>query len=278
MTDEWLDFVVDCRQGVTHQYDIVEGPMADDQIWDYVEDFIEGTEYCIYFVTDGYNAIPLMSVVPYKYSLEGSGGIITPGMGAYAPAQSIDRNKIQEILQNIIYPTLREIAKNNNPYIGILGVNIIMTPYDKIYTLGFKFGIDNPDIDVILPLIKTDLLKIIRAAIVGSLADDYSEFEVYDKAAVAANLLSPNYWKTNIKNSIITGVDDLDDDIVVILNDVRKNQYLEYETSGVNNMTLCVTASTLGNARRKLYDNIDRIQYNDKKYLKDVAATTCSKW
>ena len=42
MTDEWLDFVVDCRQGVTHQYDIVEGPMADDQIWDYVEDYSNG--------------------------------------------------------------------------------------------------------------------------------------------------------------------------------------------------------------------------------------------
>ena len=43
MTDEWLDFVVDCRRGVKHGYDIVEGPMADDQIWDYVEDFMEGT-------------------------------------------------------------------------------------------------------------------------------------------------------------------------------------------------------------------------------------------
>ena len=43
MTDEWLDFVVDCRRGIKHNYDIVEGPMADDQIWDYVEDFMEGT-------------------------------------------------------------------------------------------------------------------------------------------------------------------------------------------------------------------------------------------
>lgn len=43
MTDEWLDFVVDCRRGIKHEYDIVEGPMADDQIWDYVEDFMEGT-------------------------------------------------------------------------------------------------------------------------------------------------------------------------------------------------------------------------------------------
>lgn len=42
MTDEWLDFVVDCRRGIKHEYDIVEGPMADDQIWDYVEDFMEG--------------------------------------------------------------------------------------------------------------------------------------------------------------------------------------------------------------------------------------------
>ena len=43
MTDEWLDFVVDCRRGIKHDYDIVEGPMADDQIWDYVEDFMEGS-------------------------------------------------------------------------------------------------------------------------------------------------------------------------------------------------------------------------------------------
>ena len=42
MTDEWLDFVVDCRHGVRHDYDIVEGPMADDQIWDYIEDYMEG--------------------------------------------------------------------------------------------------------------------------------------------------------------------------------------------------------------------------------------------
>ncbi len=43
MTEEWLDFVVNCRRGIKHDYDIVEGPMADDQIWDYVEDFIEGS-------------------------------------------------------------------------------------------------------------------------------------------------------------------------------------------------------------------------------------------
>ena len=43
MTNEWLDFVVDCRRGIKHDYDIVEGPMADDQIWDYVEDYMEGT-------------------------------------------------------------------------------------------------------------------------------------------------------------------------------------------------------------------------------------------
>ena len=243
-----------------------------------IEDFIEGKEAAVYFLTDGYNAIPLVSTVPYKYSLEGKGGAISCSNGVYAPAQNIDFEKNEEIKQKIVYPALREMSRNNNPYIGILGVQVIITPDDKMYTIDFKIAPDDLDTNVIFSLLNTDFVKLANAAIVGELADDYEEIDLKKSCIVEAVLSSPNYWKTNIKNSIISGLEEVTDEVDIIFEEVCKNKYLEYETCGTRNMIVASGASTLGNARKKLYENVDKIGYTDKKYLKDIAQTKNVDW
>jgi len=243
-----------------------------------IEDFIEGKCSTVYFATDGYNALPLLSSVPYKYSLEGGGGLITSGLGAYAPAQNIDSEKIIEIQQSIIYPALREMAKNDNPFIGIIGAEVIITPYDEMFTLDFKISPDALDANLIFTLLDEDFIRIANAAIVGSLADDYDEIRMKDSSVVSAVLCSPNYWKTNIKNSVISGIEEAQDEVDVIFDEVCRNKYLEYETCGVNNLIVSAESSTIGGARKKLYENIEKIDYFDKKYLKDIAQMRTVQW
>ena len=235
-----------------------------------IEDFIQGLELSFYVITDGYNAIPIMAAVPYKYSLDDTGGALTSGMGAYAPAQDVDRETERKILQMIIYPALSELARNDNPYIGILGVDLIVTPEQKIYAIEFNSCINEPDLQCITELMDANPYDLMRAAIVGSLADDYNYINTKPGAAIAAVLSAPNYGKINLKNAIIEGLDALDDNINIVPGDIKKNEYLEYRTNGRRVLIASTHASTLANARKNLYENLELINYRDEKYLKNI--------
>ena len=92
-----------------------------------VENYVLGHEFSFYVITDGYHALPLGSVATYKQELEGNGGLITEGMGAITPDYKVSKQIEQRILQQIIYPTLNTLARERTPYVGILGVDLIMT-------------------------------------------------------------------------------------------------------------------------------------------------------
>ena len=118
-----------------------------------IEDYVSGQEFSYYVITDGYNAMPLESVVPYKGTLEGNGGSLTSGLGAYAPFYMIDRNLESRIFQEVVYPTLDELAKNGNPYVGVLGIDIILDRQGKLNVIEFNSFFKEPDAQCILELL-----------------------------------------------------------------------------------------------------------------------------
>ena len=100
-----------------------------------IEDFIYGHEFSYYVITDGYHAIPLSSVGNYKFVLDGDGGLLTPGMGAYAPDYKISKNIENYLMNGIIFPALDALAQKGTPYVGILGVDSVLTPENEIIAL-----------------------------------------------------------------------------------------------------------------------------------------------
>lgn len=234
-----------------------------------IENYIAGREFSFYVATDGYNAVPICAVVPYKYASEKDGGSITKGVGAYAPAVFIDDALTRKILQKIIYPALSEAEKNSTPYTGILGADIIIDDYNNLSTIEFNTFFKEPDIECITNLIEDDIIDIFKACTVGSLADDYEYIKLKDKSAISIVLTKIPHHLFDNEQSTLFDLDKLDDDIgITLYNTIDKNNKILVKAGRA--LSLTATASTLGRAKKKLRDNIDLINFNGKKFRKDI--------
>lgn len=231
-----------------------------------IEDFIPGHEFSFYVITDGYHALPLGSVANYKYSLEGNGGLLTAGMGAYTPDYKITSQMEKKILQQMIYPTLNTLARHQTPYVGIFGVDCILTSQEEIYAIEFNSFLQTPDCQVILALLNEDLYHLFEACVIGSFADDYRQIDISDNYAVSCVLSSGRK-----EGSIIYGIDDLDEETQVAHFNTKKNAYLEYETGLGKTLAITRCAKTLSRAVENLYEEISLIKFDGMKYRKDIA-------
>lgn len=229
-----------------------------------LEDYILGHEFSFYIITDGYHALPLGSVATYKYELEGNGGLTTARMGAYTPDYRISKQTEQKIMGNIIYPTLNHLAKQQTPYVGILGVDLIITDDDKLYAIEFNSFLQPPDGQGIIALLNENLYSLFEACTVGSFADDYEQLDISDSYAISCVIASRK------KDQIIQGLDDLDDSTQIAHFHTRKNAYLEVETSVGRNIILTRTARVLSKAVDDLYDEVEMIKFDGIKYRKDI--------
>lgn len=229
-----------------------------------IEDYIFGHEFSFYVITDGYHAIPLGSVATYKNELEGNGGFLTSGMGAFTPDYKISKQAENKILQQIIYPTLETLAHHQSPYVGILGVDLILTSDDQLFALEFNPFLKSPDSEAVLALINENLYNLFQACVVGSFADDYENIDIADNYAISCVI------GATTKEKIISGLDDLDDDTLIAHINTHKNQYLEYETTGGKTLVVTRTARVLSKAIEDLYEEVSIINFDGIKYRKDI--------
>lgn len=233
-----------------------------------VEDFVMGHEFSLYVVTDGYKALSLGTVANYKYELDGNGGHITSGMGAFAPDYKISAQLEKRILQQVIYPTLNYLARNYTPYVGILGVDCVLTHDENLCVIEFNSFLQAPDSQCILTLLDENIYQLIHACVVGSFADDYESVDIADKYAASCVLASGHK-----SGAIIQGLDDLDEATEVAHFNTKKNNYLEYETRGGRGnraLTLTRSAKTLSRAIDNLYEEISVVNFDGMKFRKDV--------
>lgn len=234
-----------------------------------IENYVWGREFSFYAITDGYNALPICSVVPYKYAAEKDGGSITKGVGAYAPANFVDEELSARILDTIIYPALREIEKSSSPYIGIIGVDIILDSYNELNVIEFNTFFNEPDIDCILGLLNEDIITLFKASTVGSLSDDYELINLLDKTALSVVLFKTSEYLFDERQSEVRGVEELSEDInVSYYNTINKNHSVNAKSGRV--LALTSVNSTLTCAKRNILEWIDAVEFKGKKYRKDI--------
>ncbi len=229
-----------------------------------IEDYIFGHEFSFYVITDGYHALDLGCVATYKYELDGNGGLLSSGMGAFADDYTISNNIKAQIMNNIIYPTLNALAKDGKPYTGILGVDLVKDYNDNLFVIEFNPFLKSPDAQCILPLIKQNLYNLFLACAIGSFADDYEYIELFNQSAAACVIRSSK------ENSIIEGLDKIDENTQIAHFNTRKNKYLEYETPKGRAIILSRKASTLARAVNEMYEDIELIDFDGIKYRKDI--------
>ncbi len=240
----------------------VEDLFARDEKKVVLEDYVYGHEFTFYAVTDGYSVLPLAAVANYKFMEDGNGGILTSGIGCYTPDYKISKDLESAIMNAVIQKTLQSLEKKETPYLGILGADGVLLPDGEFVVLGFKPFLSDHDADAVLNLIDENLLTLFEACAVGSFADDYDTVAMSDYASVSCVLSS------RVEGKIINGLELVESDISSF--GIKKNKYMEYETVKGKNFVLTNTAKTLSRARRQLYEDIDIIEFDGKKYRGDI--------
>lgn len=229
-----------------------------------IEEFVYGKSYTIYFVTDGYSAVELTSVLNYKFMQDGDGGILTNGVGAIAPNPGISQvviDKVKSILSN----ALSLMERKGFPYVGIIGVEGVLLPEDKFYINEFKPFLQDHDAAAVLNIIEDDLLRIFKACIEGYFADEYESLSVNEYTSASATVMS------RVANKVIKGLDKIDNLSNIDFIKVLKTFDNKYLTNKGALFTITHKSSTLSRARKLLYEDLEQIKFEGIKYRKDIA-------
>lgn len=234
-----------------------------------IENYVSGREFSLYALTDGYNAIPICAVEPFKYASEKDGGCITAGVGACTPAVFVDEEITYKVLNEIIYPALAEVEKSSAPYVGVIGVDVILDNENNINVIEFNTFFNEPDIETIFELLEEDIVVLFKACAVGSLADDYDYIRMSDGSSVSVVLTKVAEHIFDDEEKEIIGIDDLDEEIKVSLyNAKNKNGKTSAKTGRI--LSLTNKASTLKQAKINLSEWIDCVKFKGMKFRKDI--------
>ena len=227
-----------------------------------LEDYVYGHEFTIYVVTDGYSALHLATVANYKFAEDGDGGILTSGVGAYTPDYKISSDIENSVMQNVVERVLASLQRKETPYLGVLGIDCVLTTDENFVTLDFKPFLSDHDAEAVLNLVDENLLTLFEACAVGSFADDYEKIDVSDNSSVSCVISSRK------KGEIIKGLELVESDITHFA--TTKNKYFEYETVEGKTLVLTKTAKTLSRARKHLYEDVELISFSGKKCRNDI--------
>ena len=232
-----------------------------------IEDFIFGDEFSFYVITDGYKALPIGSLNNYKFALDGDGGLLTAGMGACSPNYKLTVEQENYLMHEIIFPVLDELEAEGKPYCGILGLDGVIESDNTISALEFCTFFKDHDAQGILELIDEDICHLFEECIIGSFSDNYEYIKLKDDYALSCVL------SAGTAGQIINGLNSaIDDNIKIAHFNTRKNEYLEYETTGGNTLVVTAFAKTISKAKNDLYEAVDTINYNGKQYRKDICS------
>jgi len=228
-----------------------------------IEEFTFGKNFTIYFITDGYTAAPITSVANYKFTQDGDGGILTNGIGCYAPDFKISEIVFSRV-ENIINNTLVSLQKKGCPYVGILGVECVLTGEDKFYVNEFKPFLQEHDSSAVLNLVDDSLLEIFTACINGFFSDEYETIAMNNLSSVSAVILARQI------NKQISGLNLSENQDNIDFINVKKANNDIYLTGKGAIMTITKSAATLSRAKKYLYEDLSEIKFDGMKYRKDI--------
>jgi phosphoribosylamine--glycine ligase len=233
-----------------------------------IEEYLSGEEMSSFAFTDSKTVVPMTDACDYKKIYDGDRGPNTGGMGSYSPPYFYTPELGQTVLQTIMEPAVKAMDKEKRPYKGILYGGLMITSIGpKVLEFNARFG--DPEAQVILPRLKTDLVDIMLAVIDGNL--DQVDIECSEDTCVGVVMASAGYpgnYKTGFP---ISGLDSLDRDITVFHAGTKTGSDGKILTNGGRVLTVVAMGKTLTEAREKVYDNISRINFEGCYYRKDIA-------
>jgi phosphoribosylamine--glycine ligase len=246
--------------------DFINTMVADDA-GVFVEDFITGEEASVLCISDGTNIVPFVAAQDHKRIYDGDRGPNTGGMGAYAPAPVITAEKLAQVCDRILKPTIDGMRNEGIPFRGILYAGLMVSG-DEIRVLEYNVRLGDPETQVILPLMNGRLGDLFQAAMSGTLDRAGLSFKK-DLHAITVVIASGGYPGDYSKGVLISGLDDIDGDIIVFHAGTKRIND-SYYTNGGRVLNVTAMGGSLRDAKDKVYQVIDKISFKGAYYRKDI--------
>jgi len=230
-----------------------------------IEEFLDGIELSVFVLTDGKNYKILPTAKDYKRIGEGDMGLNTGGMGAISPVPFVDKKFMKKIEDRIVIPTVKGLQEEQIDYKGFIFIGLIKVNNDP-YVIEYNVRMGDPETEVVLPRIKTDLITLLEATANQNL--DKIKLEIDDKTAATVMLVSGGYPETYEKGKVISGLDMISDSIVFHAGTLNNGDHIL--TNGGRVLAITSMGINHKEALEKSYNSIEKLHFDKINFRSDI--------
>ena len=239
-----------------------------------VEEFLTGPEVSVLAFVDGKTVVPMVSSMDHKRALDGDKGLNTGGMGTVAPNPFYTPAVAQECMEKIFKPTVAAMAEMGRPFKGCLYFGLMLTPKGP-YVIEYNSRFGDPEAQVVLELLDSDLVDIMEAVYRGTLTEDMVKFS--DEKAACVIIASGGYPKSYQKGLPISGLNaDGQREGINVYHSGTKLMDGVYHNNGGRVLGVTARAETLQGALDKAYENVDQIHFDGCFSRRDIGKRALS--
>ncbi|WP_300682324.1 phosphoribosylamine--glycine ligase [Nocardioides sp.] len=237
-----------------------------------IEEFLSGPEVSLFCVCDGERAYPLQPAQDFKRIFDGGQGGNTGGMGSYSPLTWAQPDLASVVIEQVVEPTLAEMAKRDAPFVGCLYVGLALTE-DGPRVIEFNVRFGDPDVQPVLALLTSSLAELLLAAANGAL-DGVPAPTFSEGAAVTVVLASRGYPESSSRGDVITGVEaaQAHEGVDVIHAGTAESAEGDLVTAGGRVLAVRAVGSSVAEARTRAYAAADEIAFDGLQRRSDIAA------
>ena len=233
-----------------------------------VDEYMSGREVSLIAFTDGKTVSPMVPACDYKKIGDNDQGSNTGGMGSYSPPGFFSAGMIEKVTKNILVPAVKAIAKEGMTYKGVLYAGLMIVDGEPM-VLEFNARFGDPETQIILPLLKTDLVDILMAVVQRRL--DRVKIDWSSEASVGVVVTSAGYPGSYKTGFPIQGIENVDKDVLVFHAGTTFGNDGTIYTDGGRVLTVVGLGKDMAEAREKVYRNVSNIYFEGCHYRKDIA-------
>ena len=234
-----------------------------------IEDFLQGEEASLFAFTDGTTVLPMISAQDHKAIFDGDKGPNTGGMGAYSPAPIFTADVEKKVLDRILNPLIEGFKRDGIDYKGILYAGLMIDEHGDPYVVEFNIRFGDPETQIVLPKLKTDLVDVLVAINQNELAQIALEWD--ENYSVCVVMAAKGYPASYEKGALIQGINDSSDaNSFVFHAGTKQTDSGEFFTNGGRVLNVCAEGVSLDDAIASAYKRVERIHFDGAYYRKDI--------
>lgn len=231
-----------------------------------VEQFLDGIELSVFVLSDGENYKVLPEAKDYKRIGEQDTGLNTGGMGAVSPVPFADADFLGKVDERVIKPTIQGLKTDGIDYKGFIFIGLMNMAGDP-YVIEYNVRMGDPETQVVIPRIKSDVLELLVAAGNGTL--DQVDYELDEQAATTVVMVAGGYPGSYVKGATISGIDNVDEAMVFHAG-TKNTDSGEVVTNGGRILAITGKGDSVAKALENSYNGIGKISWKDEYHRKDI--------